>query len=78
MAIVLVAAAAALALGAKDGGDGGGKTYYLYFDNAFGLTKGGDFKVAGVRAGQTTDFKVQDAVVISPSPCNCKKHAAQV
>ena len=28
------------------------------FDNAFGLTEGGDFKVAGVRAGKTTTFKV--------------------
>ena len=61
LAIVVVAAAAALALGAKGGeDDGGGKTYHLYFDNAFGLTKGGDFKVAGVRAGKTTDFKVKD------------------
>jgi ABC-type transporter Mla subunit MlaD len=59
LAVVLVAAAAALALGAKGDGDGGGKkTYELLFDNAFGLTEGGDFKVAGVRAGQTTEFKV--------------------
>jgi virulence factor Mce-like protein len=57
-AIVLVAAAAALALGAKGGEDSGGKTYELLFDNAFGLTEGGDFKVAGVRAGQTSAFKV--------------------
>ena len=28
------------------------------FDNAFGLTKGGDFRVGGVNAGQTTDFEV--------------------
>jgi len=60
LAILVVAAAAALAVGAKDDGDGGGKTYQLYFDNAFGLTKGGDFKVAGVRAGKTTDFKVTE------------------
>ncbi|HEY7454722.1 MAG TPA: MlaD family protein [Thermoleophilaceae bacterium] len=59
VAIVLVAAAAALAIGASDdGGDGGSKTYELLFDNAFGLTEGGDFKVAGVRAGQTSAFKV--------------------
>ena len=47
-----------LALGAKSGDDGGSKTYNLLFDNAFGLTEGGDFKVAGVRAGKTTAFKV--------------------
>ena len=57
LAVLLVAGAAALALGAKDD-DGGGKTYKLHFDNAFGLTEGGDFKVAGVRAGKTSKFKV--------------------
>jgi phospholipid/cholesterol/gamma-HCH transport system substrate-binding protein len=60
LAVLLVAAAAALALGAKGGGDDGANTYYLYFDNAFGLTTGGDFKVAGVRAGKTTAFKVEE------------------
>jgi len=57
LAVLLVAGAAALALGAKDD-DGGSKTYKLHFDNAFGLTEGGDFKVAGVRAGKTSKFKV--------------------
>lgn len=60
LAVVLVAAAAALAIGAGDGGDDGSKTYELMFDNAFGLTEGGDFKVAGVRAGQTSEFKVKE------------------
>jgi virulence factor Mce-like protein len=60
LAVVLVVVAAVLALGAKNDDDGGGKkTYYLYFDNAFGLTEGGDFKVAGVRAGETSQFKVK-------------------
>ena len=58
LAIVLLAGAAALALGAKNDDSGGSKTYKLLFDNAFGLTEGGDFKVAGVRAGKTTAFKV--------------------
>jgi virulence factor Mce-like protein len=58
LAVILVAASVALALGAKGGDDGGKKTYELLFDNAFGLTEGGDFKVAGVRAGQTSAFKV--------------------
>jgi virulence factor Mce-like protein len=59
LAVVLLVGAAVLALGAKSDDDGGGsKTYTLMFDNAFGLTEGGDFKVAGVRAGQTSSFKV--------------------
>ncbi len=58
LAVVLVAVLAALALGAKGDDDGGSKTYELLFDNAFGLTEGGDFKVAGVRAGETSKFKV--------------------
>ena len=62
LAVVLLVGAAALALGAKSDDDGGGgKTYNLLFDNAFGLTEGGDFKVAGVRAGKTTSFKVVKA-----------------
>ena len=59
LALVLLVGAAVLSLGAKsDDDDGGSKTYKLLFDNAFGLTEGGDFKVAGVRAGKTSSFKV--------------------
>jgi virulence factor Mce-like protein len=50
---------AAVSVGAKSDGDTGEKTYRLFFDNAFGLTEGGDFKVAGVRAGETSTFKVK-------------------
>jgi ABC-type transporter Mla subunit MlaD len=58
--VVLGAAAAALLLtGASD--DSSGKTYKIQFDNAFGLTEGGDFKVGGVRAGQTSKFDVDDS-----------------
>jgi virulence factor Mce-like protein len=32
--------------------------YWVQFDNAFGLIQGGDLKVAGVRAGQITDIKL--------------------
>ena len=56
--LVALVCGAALSVGAKRDEDTGGKTYELLFDNAFGLTEGGDFKVAGVRAGQTSTFKV--------------------
>ena len=61
-AIVLllgVVCGAALSVGADDDENAGSKTYELLFDNAFGLTEGGDFKVAGVRAGETSKFKVK-------------------
>src|SRR6187431_2123127 len=43
-----------------------GKEYKILFDNAFGLTKGGDFRVGGVNAGQTTDFAVDKKPGESP------------
>jgi virulence factor Mce-like protein len=43
-------------------GAGGSKTdereYRIVFDNAFGLTEGGDFRVGGVTAGKITAFDV--------------------
>jgi virulence factor Mce-like protein len=54
--LVLLLCGAALALGANGEDAPKGTTYELVFDNAFGLTEGGDFKVAGVRAGQTKEF----------------------
>ncbi len=50
--------AAAIVLTAAGGEEKSGKTYRILFDNAFGLTEGGDFKVAGVRGGQTKTFKI--------------------
>jgi virulence factor Mce-like protein len=55
---VLAVVGAALALGATSEDDPKGTTYEIVFDNAFGLTEGGDFKIAGVRAGQTSGFRV--------------------
>ena len=49
---------AAIVLSAAGGEEKSGKTYKILFDNAFGLTEGGDFKVAGVRGGQTSTFKI--------------------
>ena len=43
-----------------------GRTYKIRFDNAFGLVKGGDFRVGGVNAGQTTDFEVEKKKGESP------------
>lgn len=56
--VVIALAAGASVLVAADGGGSTGDTYQVVFDNAFGLTEGGDFKIAGVRAGETTGFKV--------------------
>jgi virulence factor Mce-like protein len=56
--VVLACLGVALALGAKN--DDSSKGHYeIVFDNAFGLTPGGDFKIAGVRAGKTTNFHIE-------------------
>jgi virulence factor Mce-like protein len=60
-AIVILALVFALsAYVVVTGGFGGGdkNTYWAELDNAFGLIRGGDLKVAGVRAGQVTDIKL--------------------
>ena len=36
------------------------KTYEIEFDNAFGLVEGGDLKIGGVKAGQTTGFELTE------------------
>jgi ABC-type transporter Mla subunit MlaD len=57
LAVLIGVAGAALALGAN--GDGSvGKRYEIVLDNAFGLSEGGDFRVAGVRAGTTGEARV--------------------
>jgi ABC-type transporter Mla subunit MlaD len=56
LALLAIAALAVIGTGASDDGSKG-KQIKIAFDNAFGLTKGGDLRVAGVRAGQTTEFK---------------------
>jgi ABC-type transporter Mla subunit MlaD len=57
LAVLGVCAGAFVLAGASDKGPEG-QTYAIMFDNAFGLTKGGDFRVGGVNAGQTTEFEV--------------------
>ena len=57
---VLAAAAVAVVLTGADSDSGKGKTYRVAFDNAFGLTEGGDLRVGGVKAGQTVKFDLSD------------------
>ena len=59
LVVLGVCAGAFVLAGASDDQGANGKTYKIMFDNAFGLTKGGDFRVGGVNAGQTTDFAVE-------------------
>jgi virulence factor Mce-like protein len=65
IAVLGVCAGAFVLAGASDK-SAEGQTYTIMFDNAFGLTKGGDFRVGGVNAGQTTGFEVQKKQGESP------------
>jgi ABC-type transporter Mla subunit MlaD len=56
LAVCGVCGAAFLLAGATE--EKGGRSYRIVFDNAFGLVEGGDFRVGGVNAGQTTAFDV--------------------
>jgi phospholipid/cholesterol/gamma-HCH transport system substrate-binding protein len=57
LAVVAACVVGALAIGA--GGDNGAKTYEIVLDNAFGVTQGGDFKIAGVKAGKTEGMHIE-------------------
>ncbi|MFL5884371.1 MAG: hypothetical protein ACJ77M_04815, partial [Thermoleophilaceae bacterium] len=50
---VLGACAAAVVLTGATKHEKSGATIKIAFDNAFGLTKGGDLRVGGVKAGKT-------------------------
>jgi ABC-type transporter Mla subunit MlaD len=54
--LLAVCALAFVLTGAEDEAKKG-REVKIAFDNAFGLTQGGDLRVGGVRAGQTTEFK---------------------
>jgi len=58
LVVCAVCAGAFVLAGASDRKGAEGRTYKIMFDNAFGLTRGGDFRVGGVNAGQTTAFDV--------------------
>ena len=55
---VVAMAAAALTIAANGGGEDDDTTYRVVFDNAFGLTEGGDLRIAGVRAGTIEDLRI--------------------
>src|SRR6186713_1843299 len=57
LALLGITAFVVVATGAGDESSDKGK-YWIEFDNAFGLIKGGDLKIAGVRAGKITDLKL--------------------
>jgi ABC-type transporter Mla subunit MlaD len=57
--LVAGACAAALLLTGATSKQGDKRTYKIVFDNAFGLVEGGDFRVGGVKAGQTKTFEIQ-------------------
>ena len=57
--LVLAACVAAVVLTAATD-ESRGKTYKAAFDNAFGLTEGGDLRIGGVNAGQTTGFSLTE------------------
>src|SRR3954452_17030943 len=59
--LVALAVGAAVMTGASGGSSSNAqdKTYKIQFDNAFGLTTGGDLKIGGVRAGKTSGFNLK-------------------
>src|SRR3954452_1259452 len=59
--LVALAVGAAVMTGASGGSSSNAqdKTYKIQFDNAFGLTTGGDLKIGGVRAGKTSGFDLK-------------------
>ncbi|HWH45559.1 MAG TPA: MlaD family protein [Thermoleophilaceae bacterium] len=58
IAVVAALAVAGVFLTGASDESGAKRTYFVEFDNAFGLVEGGDLKVGGVRAGQTKDFRL--------------------
>jgi ABC-type transporter Mla subunit MlaD len=57
--LVIVAAASAVVLsGGRSTREGKGAEFKIAFDDAFGLTEGGDLRVGGVRAGKTLKFEI--------------------
>jgi ABC-type transporter Mla subunit MlaD len=60
--VVIGALAAAVVLMGASSNKDQSKTIKIVFDNAFGLTGGGDLKIGGVKAGSTTGFSVTNSL----------------
>jgi ABC-type transporter Mla subunit MlaD len=58
IALLVVAGAAALLFTGASDDSKALKTYEIVFDSSFGLVEGGDLKIGGVKAGQTTGFEL--------------------
>jgi ABC-type transporter Mla subunit MlaD len=58
LALIALGLVGAAVLMGANGDDQEGRSYEIVFDNAFGLTEGGDFRIAGVRAGVTDKLKL--------------------
>src|ERR1700737_4872718 len=71
-AAVLLAAGAFLFVTLGSSSGGGSPTYKVELDNAFGLVKGADFKVAGVIAGtiKSIDLCYADHTARCTNPLN--------
>jgi virulence factor Mce-like protein len=87
MLVALAVGAAVMTGAASDTSSSTGKTYKIQFDNAFGLTTGGDLKIGGVRAGQTSGFNLKkvadgryvavvDAKITQPGVSSFRKDAS--
>jgi virulence factor Mce-like protein len=61
--IAAVAVFMIVAGGSKSGSTERGKTYKIELDNAFGLVKGADFKVAGVPAGKIQNIDLEPGCI---------------
>lgn len=59
LCLLALTGVAVVVVGASDGAEEGQRTVHMVFDNAFGLVEGGDFRIGGVRAGQTTSFSIR-------------------
>jgi ABC-type transporter Mla subunit MlaD len=69
---ILVSCAAAILLTGADDEEVGKRTIRIPFDNAFGLTEGGDLRVGGVKAGVTKKFGISRGPI-----CQSAKTKAQ-
>ena len=78
--VLAVGVVVVLGTGASSNGDGGGQgnVYKVELDNAFGLTEGGDFKIAGVRAGKIKTLELDMRTSRRPSSPLRAQHLLRV